>query len=83
MEREAETQAEGEVGSMQGARCGTRFLDSRIAALGQRQMLNLWATQASQFTEFQYYENSLVKLKKSWRRCVTYYKIKNINWGSK
>ena len=29
-QREAETQAEGEVGSMQGARCGTRPRDSRI-----------------------------------------------------
>ena len=26
-EREAETQAEGEAGSMQGARCGTRSCD--------------------------------------------------------
>ena len=29
-EREAETQEEGEAGSMQGARCGTRSQDSRI-----------------------------------------------------
>ena len=29
-EREAETQAEGEAGSTQGARCGTRSLVSRI-----------------------------------------------------
>ena len=29
-EREAETQAEGEAGSMQGARCGTPSRDSRI-----------------------------------------------------
>ena len=29
-EREAETQAEGEAGSMQGAQCGTRSLDSSI-----------------------------------------------------
>ena len=29
-EREAETQAEGEPDSMQGARCGTRSLDSRL-----------------------------------------------------
>ena len=29
-EREAETQAEGEVGSMQGARCGTRSWDCGI-----------------------------------------------------
>ena len=28
--REAETQAEGEAGSMQGARCGTRSQDSGI-----------------------------------------------------
>ena len=28
--REAETQAEGEAGSMQGACCGTRFRDFRI-----------------------------------------------------
>ncbi|CAD7689539.1 unnamed protein product [Nyctereutes procyonoides] len=38
-EREAETQAEGEVGSMLGARRGTRSQDSRIApwAKGRRQ----------------------------------------------
>ena len=29
-EREAETQAEGEAGSTQGAQCGTRFRVSRI-----------------------------------------------------
>ena len=29
-QREAETQAEGEAGSMQGAQCGTRSRDSRI-----------------------------------------------------
>ena len=29
-ERKAETQAEGEAGSIQGARCGTRYQDSRI-----------------------------------------------------
>ena len=29
-EREAETQAEGEAGFMQGAPCGTRFQDSGI-----------------------------------------------------
>ena len=29
-EREADTQAEGEAGSMQGARCGTPSWDSRI-----------------------------------------------------
>ena len=36
--REAETQAEGEAGSMQGARCGTRSWDSRITpwAKGRR-----------------------------------------------
>ena len=38
-EREAETQEEGEAGSMQGARRGTRSRDSRIApwAKGRRQ----------------------------------------------
>ena len=38
-EREAETQAEGEAGSMQGARCGIRSQVSRIApwAKGRRQ----------------------------------------------
>ena len=29
-EREAETQAEGDAGSMQGARCGTRSQDPRV-----------------------------------------------------
>ena len=33
-EREAQTQAEGEAGSMQGARCGTRFRVSRITPWG-------------------------------------------------
>ena len=28
--REAETQAEGKAGSMQGARCGTQFQDLRV-----------------------------------------------------
>ena len=38
-EREAETQAEGEAGSVPGARCGTRSQVSRIApwAKGRRQ----------------------------------------------
>ena len=38
IEREAETQAEGEAGSMPGARCGPRSWDSRIApwAKGRR-----------------------------------------------
>ena len=38
-EREAETQAEGEAGSMQGARCGTQSRVSRITpwAKGRRQ----------------------------------------------
>ena len=31
-EREAEIQAEGEAGSMQGARCGTQFWVSRITS---------------------------------------------------
>ena len=31
-QRETETQAEGEADSMQGARCGTQFWDSRIMA---------------------------------------------------
>ena len=38
-ERETETQAEGEAGPMQGARCGTRSRDSRVTpwAEGRRQ----------------------------------------------
>ena len=43
-ERMAETQAEGEAGSMQEARYGTR---SRDHALGQRQVPNRGATQGS------------------------------------
>ena len=39
-EREAETQAEGEKGSLQGARCGTQSQDPRDHAPSQRQMLN-------------------------------------------
>ena len=38
-EKEAETQAEGEAGSMQEARCGTH-LGLQDHALSQRQMLN-------------------------------------------
>ena len=34
-EREAETQAEGETGSLWGARCGTRSWDSRIMPWAQ------------------------------------------------
>ena len=34
-QREAETQAEGEAGSMQGAPCGTRSEDSRITSKGR------------------------------------------------
>ena len=43
-EREAETQAEGEGGSMQETRRGTWTQDD---VQSQRQMLNHWATQAS------------------------------------
>ena len=39
-EREAETQAEEEAGSMQGARCGTRSQDPGGHGLGQRPALN-------------------------------------------
>ena len=50
-QREAETQAEGEAGPMQGARCGTQSQDSiwrlQDHALGRRQALNLWVTQGS------------------------------------
>ena len=46
-QREAETQAEGEAGSPQGAQCGTRSQDSKIHTLSWRQMLKRWATQPS------------------------------------
>ena len=39
-QREADTQAEGEAGSMQGARSGTRFPGLQDRALGQRQAPN-------------------------------------------
>ena len=42
-EREAETQSEGEAGSRRGRNVG--LCDH---SLSQRQMLNCWATQASQ-----------------------------------
>ena len=44
IEREAETQAEGEVGSMQEARHGTRFQVSRITpqAAGDANPLHQW-----------------------------------------
>ena len=48
--REAETQAEGEAGSMQRARCGTLFWGIQGHALSQKQTLNHWATQASPLT---------------------------------
>ena len=48
-EREAETQAEGEAGSMQGTQCGTWPRD-RDHDLNQRQMLNHWATQVAPLT---------------------------------
>ena len=48
-QREAETQAEGEAGSMQGARCGTWSWVSRIMpwAEGGAKPLSHWATQGS------------------------------------
>ena len=45
-EREAETQAEGEAGSMQGAWRGTPSRVSRISP-GLKVALNRWATQAA------------------------------------
>ena len=49
--REAETYTEGEVGSPQGALCGI-WPRPRDHVLSQRQMLNRWATQASQDSFF-------------------------------
>ena len=46
-EREAETQAEGEAGSLQEAWPGTRSRDPRGHDLGRRQTVNRWATQGS------------------------------------
>ena len=45
-EREAETQAEGEAGSMQGTPCGTRSQDSRITPW-VKAAVSCWATQGS------------------------------------
>ena len=45
-EREAERQAEGEAGSMQGARCRTRSWVPRITP-GPKAALNRWATWAA------------------------------------
>ena len=42
--REAETQAEGEAGFMQGAQRGTWSGDSNIMPWAGRQTLNRWAT---------------------------------------
>ena len=47
-EREAETQVEGEAGSMQGAQRGTRSGDSRITPWAEGRYFNCWATQVSQ-----------------------------------
>ena len=46
-EREAETQAEGEAGSMQGSPTWDSIPDLQDRALGQRQALNRCATQGS------------------------------------
>ena len=47
-EREAETQAEGEAGSMQGVRCGLLNPGSPGSRLGLKAALNHWATWAAQ-----------------------------------
>ena len=51
IEREAETQAEGEAGSMQGAQRGTRTWDSRIMpwAEGSAKLLSHQAALIGQF----------------------------------
>ena len=46
-QREAETQAEGEAGSMQGAGCRTPIPGLQDHTQSQRQTLNHWATQVS------------------------------------
>ena len=46
-QREAETQAAGEAGSLQGAGCRDSILGLQDYALSQRQILNCWANQAS------------------------------------
>ena len=52
-EREAETQAEGEAGSMQGARCGTWLDPGTLESHpGLKAALNRWATQAAQLLLF-------------------------------
>ena len=57
-EREAETQAEGEAGSLQGAWCGTRFLRTQDQDLSKSQMLNPWAIQASLSHSFEPSDNT-------------------------
>ena len=52
--REAETQAGGEAGSMQGARHGTRSQVSRIMPWAEG-VLNRWATGAAQACTFMTY----------------------------
>ena len=44
-DREVETQAEGEVGCMQGSWCGTQSWICRIMPWGQSHVLDFWATQ--------------------------------------
>ena len=60
-EIEAETQAEGEAGSLQGAQHGTRLWDSilglRDHTLGRRPVLNCWATQVSRHPWFCLFNN--------------------------
>ena len=52
-EREAETQAEGEAGSTQGAQCGTRaWVSSPGSRPGLKVVLNCWATGAAFKLEF-------------------------------
>ena len=47
IQREAETQAEGEAGSLRGARCGTQSQDSRITPWAEGRHQNTEPTQAS------------------------------------
>ena len=50
-ERETKTQAEGEAGSMQGARCGTRSHDPRIMIRSWYSRITPWAERMLSTTE--------------------------------
>ena len=73
-EREAETQGEREAGSLPGAWCGTDP-QTRDHTRSRRQMVNHWATQASQLWVLNVTDESQILPLK----LTLYYKWTNLN----